>query len=128
MVSFINLVCVRNFPAPKNTDYELALNVFGRRVYITIIARRSRFFAGARFLKRGANDLVSNYHLLHLRIYLIGLRATSPMMSKQNRSFLNYSILHFMPPDLDYTPTPHTHLIFSIAEVSLCTGRRIIQE
>jgi hypothetical protein len=26
-------------------------------VYITVIARRSRFFAGARFLKRGANDL-----------------------------------------------------------------------
>ncbi|BDD55286.1 phosphatidylinositol-3,5-bisphosphate 5-phosphatase [Monascus purpureus] len=31
--------------------------VYGRLVYITIIARRSRFFAGARFLKRGANDL-----------------------------------------------------------------------
>ena len=36
----------------------IALRVFGRTVYITIIARRSRFFAGARFLKRGANDLV----------------------------------------------------------------------
>ncbi|KAF2459000.1 SacI homology domain-containing protein, partial [Lineolata rhizophorae] len=33
------------------------IDVFGRSVYITIIARRSRFFAGARFLKRGANDL-----------------------------------------------------------------------
>ncbi|KAJ5239244.1 Polyphosphoinositide phosphatase [Penicillium chermesinum] len=33
------------------------LSVFGRQVYISIIARRSRFFAGARFLKRGANDL-----------------------------------------------------------------------
>lgn len=31
--------------------------MYGRIVYITIIARRSRFFAGARFLKRGANDL-----------------------------------------------------------------------
>ncbi|KAL3467766.1 SacI homology domain-containing protein [Aspergillus heterothallicus] len=31
--------------------------VYNRLVYITIIARRSRFFAGARFLKRGANDL-----------------------------------------------------------------------
>lgn len=30
---------------------------WGRVVYVTIIARRSRFFAGARFLKRGANDL-----------------------------------------------------------------------
>ena len=33
--------------------------MFGRSVYIILIARRSRFFAGARFLKRGANDLVS---------------------------------------------------------------------
>ncbi len=36
----------------------LALSIYGRTVYITIIARRSRYFAGARFLKRGANDLV----------------------------------------------------------------------
>lgn len=33
------------------------ISVYGRSVYITIIARRSRYFAGARFLKRGANDL-----------------------------------------------------------------------
>ena len=33
------------------------LIVLGRLVYISIFARRSRFFAGARFLKRGANDL-----------------------------------------------------------------------
>ena len=37
---------------------SVALSVYGRMIYITIIARRSRFFAGARFLKRGANDLV----------------------------------------------------------------------
>lgn len=36
---------------------QSAIDVFGRRLYITVIARRSRFFAGARFLKRGANDL-----------------------------------------------------------------------
>ncbi|KAF1810504.1 hypothetical protein P152DRAFT_508783 [Eremomyces bilateralis CBS 781.70] len=36
---------------------QSSLNVFGRRVYLTIIARRSRCFAGARFLKRGSNDL-----------------------------------------------------------------------
>ncbi|KAF3163708.1 phosphatidylinositol-3,5-bisphosphate 5-phosphatase [Orbilia oligospora] len=33
------------------------ISVFGRPVYVTLIARRSRYFAGARFLKRGANDL-----------------------------------------------------------------------
>ncbi|KAI9836619.1 MAG: hypothetical protein M1819_001253 [Sarea resinae] len=37
---------------------QAALSVYGRAIYITIIARRSRFFAGARFLKRGANDLL----------------------------------------------------------------------
>lgn len=36
---------------------QTSLDIFGRNVYITIIARRSRFFAGARFLKRGVNDL-----------------------------------------------------------------------
>ena len=30
----------------------------GQSIYITMLARRSRFYAGARFLKRGANDLV----------------------------------------------------------------------
>lgn len=35
---------------------QAALDVFGRSIYITIIGRRSRFFAGARFLKRGIND------------------------------------------------------------------------
>ena len=30
--------------------------MLGRIVYITLIARRSRFFAGARFLKRGVNE------------------------------------------------------------------------
>ncbi|KAL4889530.1 polyphosphoinositide phosphatase Fig4 [Aspergillus ambiguus] len=36
---------------------QAKMPIYGRCVYITIIARRSRFFAGARFLKRGANDL-----------------------------------------------------------------------
>ncbi|GAB7362701.1 hypothetical protein MBLNU230_g3008t1 [Neophaeotheca triangularis] len=35
---------------------QSALDIFGRSVYITIIGRRSRHFAGARFLKRGIND------------------------------------------------------------------------
>ncbi|KAH6676347.1 SacI homology domain-containing protein [Halenospora varia] len=36
---------------------QSALSIYGRTVYVTVIARRSRYFAGARFLKRGANDL-----------------------------------------------------------------------
>jgi hypothetical protein len=34
------------------------INVYGRPIYITIIARRSRHFAGARFHKRGVNETV----------------------------------------------------------------------
>lgn len=36
---------------------QASLSIYGRTAFITIIARRSRYFAGARFLKRGANDL-----------------------------------------------------------------------
>lgn len=36
---------------------QASVSIYGRTAFITIIARRSRFFAGARFLKRGANDL-----------------------------------------------------------------------
>ncbi|KAK4462779.1 Polyphosphoinositide phosphatase [Cladorrhinum samala] len=36
---------------------QSAVSVYGRTAHITVIARRSRYFAGARFLKRGANDL-----------------------------------------------------------------------
>jgi hypothetical protein len=36
---------------------QAAVSIYGRTAHITIIARRSRYFAGARFLKRGANDL-----------------------------------------------------------------------
>ncbi|KAJ2811070.1 phosphatidylinositol-3,5-bisphosphate 5-phosphatase [Coemansia furcata] len=32
------------------------LSMFGRDVYVTLIARRSRIFAGVRYLKRGVND------------------------------------------------------------------------
>lgn len=32
------------------------ISIYGRKIYITIVARRSHHFAGARFLKRGVND------------------------------------------------------------------------
>lgn len=35
---------------------QAKISVFGRSVVVTLIARRSRHFAGARFLKRGVND------------------------------------------------------------------------
>ena len=38
------------------------MSLHARTVSIAVIARRSRQFAGARFLKRGANDLVRVLH------------------------------------------------------------------
>ncbi|KAI9304518.1 SacI homology domain-containing protein [Cunninghamella echinulata] len=35
---------------------QAKISIFGRNVIVTLIARRSRHFAGARFLKRGVND------------------------------------------------------------------------
>ncbi|KAI9007733.1 SacI homology domain-containing protein [Hyaloraphidium curvatum] len=35
---------------------QCKIDVFGHKVFLTVIARRSRHYAGARFLKRGAND------------------------------------------------------------------------
>ncbi|EIN05856.1 polyphosphoinositide phosphatase [Punctularia strigosozonata HHB-11173 SS5] len=35
---------------------QAKLTILGRVVYVTLIARRSRHFAGARYLKRGVND------------------------------------------------------------------------
>ncbi|KAG9290856.1 hypothetical protein G9A89_011005 [Geosiphon pyriformis] len=32
------------------------ISIYGRNIFVTLIARRSRYFAGARFLKRGVND------------------------------------------------------------------------
>lgn len=38
--------------------FSQELTVLGRVVFITLIARRSRHYAGARYLKRGVNDEV----------------------------------------------------------------------
>ncbi|WVN86922.1 uncharacterized protein L203_102097 [Cryptococcus depauperatus CBS 7841] len=35
---------------------QAKINVFSRTIYLTLIARRSRYYAGARFLTRGANE------------------------------------------------------------------------
>lgn len=35
------------------------INVYGKPLYVTLIARRSNKYAGTRFLKRGTNDEVN---------------------------------------------------------------------
>lgn len=55
---------------------QAEINVFARTVYLTLIARRSRHFAGARFLTRGANESVS-YLALFFGKYAIAYLAGS---------------------------------------------------
>lgn len=43
------------------------ISIFGRNIIVTLIARRSRHFAGARFLKRGVNDKVNIYLLVEIK-------------------------------------------------------------
>lgn len=40
------------------TFFFLELNVLGRIVFVTLIARRSRHYAGTRYLTRGVNEEV----------------------------------------------------------------------
>jgi hypothetical protein len=35
---------------------RLEISIYSHNIFVTLIARRSRYFAGARFLKRGVND------------------------------------------------------------------------
>lgn len=46
------------------------VSVYGRSLYITLIARRSNKYAGTRFLKRGANFEVSLRRRVRVTIYL----------------------------------------------------------
>jgi SacI homology domain len=55
------------------------ISLYGRSIYVCVIARRSRYFAGARFLKRGVNDKVSTWRMMSDR------RDTLRMKLRQNR-------------------------------------------
>ena len=57
MVTLIKQVRSAPFRELCHPDiYQIELTVLGRIVYVTLIARRSRFYAGARYLKRGVNE------------------------------------------------------------------------
>jgi hypothetical protein len=51
---FLYIICRFVFRA----DFISELTILGRVVFVTLIARRSRHYAGARYLKRGINEEV----------------------------------------------------------------------
>lgn len=55
----IKLVCLVLIQFRSPLNIELELSVLGRVIFVILIARRSRHFAGVRYLKRGVNDEVS---------------------------------------------------------------------
>lgn len=59
-ISFNSHDCVRANWRWKLTAHDgtTELSVLGRVVFVTLIARRSRHYAGARYLKRGVNEEV----------------------------------------------------------------------
>ncbi|KAK4941771.1 phosphatidylinositol-3,5-bisphosphate 5-phosphatase [Elasticomyces elasticus] len=100
---------------------QSALSIYwGRVVYVTIIARRSRFFAGARFLKRGANDLghVANdveTEQIVSEMSTSSFHAPGPVLFANNKytSYVQHrgSIpLHWTQEATGVTPKPSIHL------------------
>ncbi|KIW34293.1 uncharacterized protein PV07_01081 [Cladophialophora immunda] len=100
---------------------QSAVSVYwGRVVYVTIIARRSRFFAGARFLKRGANDLgyVANdveTEQIVSEMLTTSFHAPGPELFANNKytSYVQHrgSIpLHWTQDSTGVSPKPDIHL------------------
>jgi hypothetical protein len=52
----------------RHLPIHTELTILGRVIFITLIARRSRHFAGARYLKRGVNDEVI-IHFFYAQIH-----------------------------------------------------------
>jgi hypothetical protein len=57
------------------------ISVYGKSLYLTLIARRSNKFAGTRFLKRGANCDVSQTTVLILYSLYINAMNNSKLIN-----------------------------------------------
>jgi hypothetical protein len=53
---------LRFLPLALTIVVRLELTVLGRVIYMTLIARRSRHYAGARYRKRGVNEEVKYFY------------------------------------------------------------------
>jgi hypothetical protein len=87
-----------------NVDILLAeIEVFGRLVYVTLLARRSRHFAGARYLRRGVNEQVRGlvpslpWLVLTLLLRRDGLPTTSNPSKSSPKSSSLLSTSPFLP-------------------------------
>ena len=67
---------------------QSALSVFGRRISIVLLSRRSRHYGGTRFMKRGMND--AGYVANHLEIEQIVFDASTLSAGESQGSFTSY--------------------------------------
>ena len=84
------------YHSPAKLMPSLELTVLGRVVFITLIARRSRHYAGARYLKRGVNDEVCLRQSESLRFITSVTRGTLQMKWKQSKSYPKRQQRHFI--------------------------------
>jgi hypothetical protein len=107
--------------SPVFNKFDLEISLYGRSIYVCVIARRSRYFAGARFLKRGVNDKVS------LLDGIANIRAMLPTKSKLSRLYPNCSLPHFMPLVGDHTRIRIGLPMSNIEEAYPFTGCKTLQ-
>ncbi|SPO02629.1 related to polyphosphoinositide phosphatase family member [Cephalotrichum gorgonifer] len=99
---------------------QAALSIYGRTAHITVIARRSRHFAGARFLKRGANDLGYVANDVETE-QIVSEALTTPFHAPGPRLFCNHHFtsyvqhrgsipLHWVQETAGVTPKPPIEL------------------
>lgn len=76
-------------------DESLDISVFGRCVYLALIARRSNHFAGTRFLKRGANHEVGEF-CCNFLFCVGGLKSTTKLSFSEQILGFSRENLHIL--------------------------------
>jgi len=84
-----------------DVSHALELTVLGRVIFVTLIARRSRHFAGARYLKRGVNDEVRDFKYYVTLSQLTADRETSRTRWRRSRLCPRLWQLLFITPRLE---------------------------
>lgn len=76
------------FPWIQDPLLTLEISIFGQTLFITLIARRSKEFAGARFLKRGVNDQVFGGLTVQLKGHVANEVESEQIVSIENHAWI----------------------------------------
>lgn len=114
------------------------ISVHGKKFYVTIIARRSQYFAGARFLKRGVNDCGNVANEIETEQIVSDMLTSSfhdpkfgPYNNSRYTSYVQYrgSIPLFWTQDLNKLPKPPIEISISdpFYHSSACHFRNLLE-